>query len=312
MVRRKNMDPSIENVARLTARELRAFLPEWLEQHIEAPGELLERTISSFRKTLDDSGDEELEGVMESYRTAGDNYDFYPANQTGRKLGWVFLEEFIVKKEVSGLDRLADASAKGPCLLLSNHLSYADSQITDFLLSSFDGQQKTGRLLFVAGPKVYDDPFRRLAAISLNTLKTAQSARKGHDIKGLAPLEAARIALETVNRAGRLMAEGLLVVLYAEGTRSRNGRLGPFIKAASRYASSEEIQIVPIALSGSDKVFPVHQRLMSPAGVSISVGEAIPVGSCDGNVDAFKKAWRCLAEMLPTPNKPLPDTPPLV
>lgn len=306
------MEPTIKSVASLDAAELRELLPKWIKSHIYAPPELREKMVSSLRKALDTEDNNRLEGMLKSYGTAGDNYEFYPADPSARKIGRAFLKEIIKEQKTSGFDRLAEVITKGPCLLLSNHISYADSQITDLLLSGYDGCDAADRLLFVAGPKVYDDPFRRIATISLNTLKTAQSARKGLDITGLAHLEAARIALDTVNRAGELMREGLLVVLYAEGTRSKTGKLGSFLKAASRYASSEETTIVPLALSGSNRIFPVHQKLMHPAGAAIEVGEPIPVHSCNSSADAFEKAWICLAGMLPAEYKPFPGTPPLV
>ena len=49
-------------------------------------------------------------------------------------------------------------------LLLCNHLAYCDTVIKDMLLDQIGATDAADRLTTVAGPKVYETPFRRMAS----------------------------------------------------------------------------------------------------------------------------------------------------
>ena len=174
---------------------------------------------------------------------------------------------------VQGLEHLQQAAALGPVLLLGNHRSYVDTQLTDLLIARQD-PALADRLLAVAGPKVYADTFRRIAAIGLNTLKTAQSISVASEQALSSGREVARIAAQTVRQAEERMLAGDAVLLYAEGTRSRDGRLGPFLRGASCYARLPGLRVLPVALQGSEQVYPIDSPVLHPARVRLSIAPA--------------------------------------
>ena len=55
-------------------------------------------------------------------------------------------------------------------------------------------------------------------------------------------------ALASMDRARGKIKEGMSVVFFAEGTRSRNGELMPFKKGAFRMAQALNLPILPITI----------------------------------------------------------------
>ena len=62
---------------------------------------------------------------------------------------------------------------------------------------------------------------------------------------------------EKVNRQAReLVASGRSLIIYPEGTRSRNGELRPFKKGAFTMAVAGEIPILPVSIIGTYRAWP--------------------------------------------------------
>ena len=198
--------------------------------------------------------------------------------------------------QVDGVDHLRAALRQGPCLLLANHLSYVDTQLSDVLLAAHGAADLADLLVVNAGPKVYDEAFRRLAATSLSTLKTAQSSQLGSNAAALSPREVGRIAIETIAAARALMGEGRPVVLYAEGSRSRTGRLGSFLRPVSKYLRDPAVTVVPMAQWGSELVFPIDGDQLHPAAVGLRFGPAVAAGAPQERVE---QAWHGINALLP-------------
>ena len=63
-------------------------------------------------------------------------------------------------------------------------------------------------------------------------------------------------AMKSLDRAAAAIKTGGSVVLFAEGTRSRDGKLQPFKRGAFTLAAKSAVPIVPIAINGSFKILP--------------------------------------------------------
>lgn len=86
------------------------------------------------------------------------------------------------------------------------------------------------------------------------------------------PVAARRSIVEAANR----IRSGQSVVMFPEGTRSRDGQLGPFKKGGFHLAISAGAEIVPVAIRGSREVMPRGSALIRAGEVSIDIGEPIP------------------------------------
>ena len=241
-----------------------------------------------------------------AYRSVATEYCFYPADPSVRRIAREFLTEIPQTPRLVGLDDLRSAMTAGPCAVVSNHLSYADSQFTDFLPYLEGAAELAEQLVFVAGPKVYADPFRRMASISIHSIPTVQSSRLGPG--GLSAREVARIARGTIDQTHEQMLAGKAVLLYPEGTRSRTGRLGSFLRATGRYLAVEGAHVVPIALTGADRAFPLLESELRPAPISLTIGAPIVVDHRKAQ-GALEAAWSAVAELLPSSYRPESGTP---
>ena len=84
-----------------------------------------------------------------------------------------------------------------------------------------------------------------------------------------------RGAVQTMREAGtRMREEQFCLGLFPEGTRSRDGRLGPFKKGSFVLAIETQLPIVPIAVDGGWRLS--RGGRIHPGNVRICVGAPIP------------------------------------
>jgi len=83
-----------------------------------------------------------------------------------------------------------------------------------------------------------------------------------------------RNAMQSLDRAGRLIKEGRSVLVFPEGTRSNTGNLLKFKKGAFVLAKKANVKIIPVYIKGTDKVWTSNNTLKN-GNVKITFGEAI-------------------------------------
>jgi len=71
-------------------------------------------------------------------------------------------------------------------------------------------------------------------------------------------------AVDSLRRAGEILASGVSVWIAPEGHRSRDGALGPLKKGGFYLARDTATAILPVALSGTRHVLPPDSRRMNP------------------------------------------------
>ena len=107
-------------------------------------------------------------------------------------------------------------------------------------------------------------------------------------------------ARRTVAEASRRIRSGQSVVIFPEGTRTRDGRLLPFKKGGFHLAMDSGVDIVPVAIKGSREIMPRGAALIRAGTVTVEVGEPIPTaGLTNGDREALIAKVRArVAEML--------------
>jgi 1-acyl-sn-glycerol-3-phosphate acyltransferase len=74
-------------------------------------------------------------------------------------------------------------------------------------------------------------------------------------------------AVAIINRrASGTFGEGFCILFYGEGTRSRDGKVGPFKKGGVVLAIKADLPIVPVAVSGTRKFMPKGAVFVRPGG----------------------------------------------
>lgn len=128
----------------------------------------------------------------------------------------------------------------GPCVLVANHASHAD---TAALLAALPARRRPA--VAAAADYWFGRADRRLL---FRLLVGGFPVRRGGG--GAGDLTAARA----------LLARGRDVIVFPEGTRSRDGTVGPFRSGAALLAERAGVPLVPVGIAGTSEVFPVHGR----------------------------------------------------
>jgi 1-acyl-sn-glycerol-3-phosphate acyltransferase len=136
----------------------------------------------------------------------------------------------------------------GPLILAPNHISYLDPPAA--------GSAVPQPVWFMAKHELFAIPVLG----TILPLVNAFPVRRG---------TADRAALR---RAEALLREGKTVVLFPEGMRRFDGRLGDPEPGVAFVALRTQAPVVPVALVGTDRALPRHSALPRPARVEARLG----------------------------------------
>ncbi len=78
-------------------------------------------------------------------------------------------------------------------------------------------------------------------------------------------------AFESLDRAANTIRNGASVLIFPEGTRSRDGRIGPFKKGGFVLAIDSEAPIVPVILHGTRAIMPKGRLTITPQDVLLEI-----------------------------------------
>jgi len=173
---------------------------------------------------------------------------------------WLWIVSPFVRLRVTGTDRLP---LDQPCVLVANHLSFFDV----FFLSALP--------VFDVAMCVRSWPFK-LAWY-------APFMRLGDYV------DVERLSWEEiVPKIEQIFREGHSILLFPQGHRSRDGRLGRFYSGAFKLAIQFNVPIVPICITGTDRLLPRGRRWMSPANVRLACLEPIEPAAFQGEMGHIK------------------------
>ena len=82
-------------------------------------------------------------------------------------------------------------------------------------------------------------------------------------------------AIQSLDKAGKLIKKGKSILAFPEGTRSLDGKLQRFKKGPFMLAIQHEIEIIPIAVEDTYKVLPSKSWRFTPHTVKVSVGKPV-------------------------------------
>ncbi|MDQ3631693.1 MAG: 1-acyl-sn-glycerol-3-phosphate acyltransferase [Actinomycetota bacterium] len=157
------------------------------------------------------------------------------------------LMDVYTHRRVLGREHLAGLDA--PVVFVANHASHMD---TPAILRALPPRWRHRTAVAAAADYFYAD--RRLSlAVSLS-FGTVPLARKGGGaLNGSIPL------------INRLIADRWSLLIYAEGTRSRDGVVGRLRPGAAVLAGAHGLPIVPIHVAGTHATMPTGRSWMTRA-----------------------------------------------
>lgn len=170
---------------------------------------------------------------------------------------WVvsFLFRVIWRPRVTGLDHLPRT---GAVILASNHLSFIDSVVIPLVVPR--------RVRFLAKAEYFEGRgLRGRGMTAFFRLVDAVPVRRDGQRDSMAALQAAREVLRSGTAFG----------IYPEGTRSRDGRLYRGRTGVGWLALTSGVPVVPVALTGTDRIQPVGRRIPRIKPLQVSFGPAV-------------------------------------
>jgi 1-acyl-sn-glycerol-3-phosphate acyltransferase len=167
-------------------------------------------------------------------------------------------------REISGLEQLERVA--GPAIFVANHCSHVDTPV---LMLSLPAKWRRRTAVAAAADYFYTSWWLAgVVSLAFGTVPLARDGRgAGADL-------------------GALLDDGWSLVVFAEGTRSRDGRIGPMRSGAAALAAAHGIPIVPVHISGTRRAMPIGSRWMvrperggrwARHAISVSFGAPIEV-----------------------------------
>ncbi len=89
-------------------------------------------------------------------------------------------------------------------------------------------------------------------------------------------------AMKSLDEAAEKIRRGASVLLYAEGTRSMDGRLQPFKRGAFSLAVKTAIPIIPLTINGSYDRRPKGSFIINPGTIELILDSPIPTDTGEG------------------------------
>lgn len=83
-------------------------------------------------------------------------------------------------------------------------------------------------------------------------------------------------AMRSLEKAARQIAGGTHVIMYPEGTRGPDGRLQAFKKGGFHLAIAAQVPIIPVTVSGTQRITPRRSLRIESGPVKIHYGKPIP------------------------------------
>lgn len=163
-----------------------------------------------------------------------------------------------VSTRVEGLDVLT--RVEGPVIFVANHASHLD---TPLILLSLPDEWRRRTAVAAAADYFFDTWWRAVgSAVVFNTF----------------PIDRRGGSMATT--PGEVLAEGWNLVIYPEGTRSKDGWTGQFQMGAAWLATQHRVPVVPVAHRGTFAAMPRGQGWPGPGRrrLTLRFGEPLHPG----------------------------------
>jgi len=185
-----------------------------------------------------------------------------------------------IKIEIRGLENIP---AGRSCIFMSNHVSNLDPPVLIPLLP--------GRSSVLLKKELMSIPILGRAMRMAKFVPVERGNRR----------DAAKASVEA---AADALRSGLHILVYPEGTRSRDGRLSTFKKGPFFLAEETQAPIIPIALSGTQTMMHKGSSAITPGVARIRVLPAIEPSKYETREELMTAVRSAIAEALPPEMKP--------
>jgi 1-acyl-sn-glycerol-3-phosphate acyltransferase len=185
-----------------------------------------------------------------------------------------------IRMEISGVEHIP---AGRSCIFMCNHVSNLDPPVVLPLLPG-----RSSVLL-------------KKELMSIPLLAPAMRLGKFVPVERGSRRDAAKASVE---EAADALRSGLHILVFPEGTRSRDGRLATFKKGPFFLAQQTQAPIIPIALSGTQHMMRKGGSAITPGLAHIQLLPAIESSAYETREELMQAVRSAIAEALPAEMKP--------
>ncbi|MBI4096772.1 MAG: AMP-binding protein [Candidatus Levybacteria bacterium] len=172
------------------------------------------------------------------------------------------LSNLFFDLKVHGLSNLE--SIKRPAVFISNHVSYLDQPAIMYSLPRnirYKIASATREEFFFSreGTPLFNKILFPYSMIAFNTFLLPQKSgfRK------------------SLSFMGSLIDQGVSILIFPEGTRTKNGKLGPFMQGLGLLTKELQVPIVPIKILGMEKIYPRGSKFPKKGKCQVVFGKPI-------------------------------------
>jgi 1-acyl-sn-glycerol-3-phosphate acyltransferase len=185
-----------------------------------------------------------------------------------------------IKIEIGGFENIP---AGRSCIFMSNHVSNLDPPVTVPLLP--------GRSSVLLKKELMNIPILGRAMRMAKFVPVERGSRRD-------------AAQASVAAAADALRSGLHILVYPEGTRSLDGRLSTFKKGPFFLAQETAAPIIPVVVSGTQKMMRKGSSAILPGLARIKLLPAIEPSDYATRDELMRAVRNAIAEALPAEMKP--------
>jgi 1-acyl-sn-glycerol-3-phosphate acyltransferase len=190
---------------------------------------------------------------------------------------------FGIRVHVGGLENIPP----GACVFVSNHVSNVDA------------------LAFI--PSIP----QRVAILIKKELMRIPILATGMRAAGFVPVNRSDrdAAAASVELAVKRLKEGISFAIFAEGTRSSDGRLQPFKRGGFTIAIDAGAPIVPVSIAGTQRLLPKGDWKLRAGDVFVRYGPPVNASAytLDRRAELASRVHSLIAAGLPPEQQPVED-----